>query len=146
MSQKKPMVLVAAAYEHVSDALSALAAIEQLHKDEMIGSYDAAVIDKENGKPHIAKRMDRPRVRVIPEQLGSGTLPRKELKEAAQALTADEAGLIAIGEPTIEKALDKTLADADKVVKRSVDAATDEITSELQEALKAQTGLYMRAG
>ena len=137
MSEKKPMVLVAAAYEHVSDALSALAAIEQLHKDEMIGSYDAAVIDKENGKPHIAKRMDRPRVRVIPEQLGSGTLPRKELKEAAQALTADEAGLIAIGEPTIEKALDKTLADADKVVKRSVDAATDEITSELQEALKA---------
>ena len=131
------MVLVAAAYEHVSDALSALAAIEQLHKDEMIGSYDAAVIDKENGKPHIAKRMDRPRVRVIPEQLGSGTLPRKELKEAAQALTADEAGLIAIGEPTLEKALDKALTNADKVVKRSVDAATDEITSELQEALKA---------
>ena len=137
MSQKKQMVLVAAAYENVSDALSALAAIEQLHKDEMIGSYDAAVIDKENGKPHIAKRMDRPRVRVIPEQLGSGTLPRKELKEAAQALTADEAGLIAVGEPTIGKALDKALANADKVVKQSVDAATDEITSELQEALKA---------
>jgi len=137
VSQKKQMVLVAAAYENVSDALSALAAIEQLHKDEMIGSYDAAVIDKENGKPHIAKRMDRPRVRVIPEQLGSGTLPRKELKEAAQALTADEAGLIAVGEPTIGKALDKALANADKVVKQSVDAATDEITSELQEALKA---------
>ena len=131
------MVLVAAAYEIVSDALAALDAIEQLHKDQMIGSYDAAVIDKENGKPHIAKRMDRPRVRVIPEQLGSGTLPRKELKEAAQALTADEAGLIAVGEPTLEKALDNALADADKVVKRSVDATTDEITSELQEALKA---------
>ena len=137
MSEKESMVLVAASYENVSDALAALAAIEQLHKDKVIGSYDAAVIDKKNGKPHIAKRMDRPRVRVIPEQLGSGTLPRKELKEAAQTLTADQAGLIAVGEPTLEKALDKTLADADKVVKRSVDAATDEITSELQEALKA---------
>jgi uncharacterized membrane protein len=137
VSQKESMVLVAAAYENVSDALSALDAIEQLHKDQMIGSYDAAVIDKENGKPHIAKRMDRPRVRVIPEQLGSGTLPRKELKEAAQALTADQAGLIAVGEPTLEKALDNALADADKVVKRSVDATTDEITNELQEALKA---------
>jgi len=137
VSQKQSMVLVAAAYENISDALSALAAIEQLHKDQMIGSYDAAVIDRENGKPHIAKRMDRPRVRVIPEQLGNGTLPRKELKEAAQALTADEAGLIAVGEPTLEKALDKALANADKVVKRSLDAATDEITSELQEALKA---------
>jgi hypothetical protein len=137
VSQKESMVLVAAAYENVSDALSALDAIEQLHRDEVIGSYDAAVIDKENGKPHIAKRMDRPRVRVIPEQLGSGTLPRKELREAAQALTADEAGLIAVGEPTIAKALDKALANADKVVKHSLDAATDEITSELQEALKA---------
>jgi hypothetical protein len=117
VSQKESMVLVAAAYENVSDALSALDAIEQLHKDEVIGSYDAAVIDKQNGKPHIAKRMDRPRVRVIPEQLGSGTLPRKELKEAAQALTADEAGLIAVGQPTIAKALDKALANADKVVK-----------------------------
>ena len=136
MSQKQPMVLVAAAYENVSDALSALSEIEQMHKDQAIGSYDAAVIDKENGKPHIAKRMDRPRVRVIPEQLGSGTLPRKELKEAAQTLTADQAGLIAVGEPTIEKALDKALTNADKVVKRSMDAATDEISSELQEALK----------
>jgi uncharacterized membrane protein len=137
VNQKKQMVLVAAAYDNVSDALSALASIEQLHKDEMIGSYDAAVIDKQNGKPHIAKRMDRPRIRVIPEQLGAGTLPRKELKDAAETLTADQAGLIAVGEPTIEKTLDKALADADKVVKRSVDAATDEITSELQEALKA---------
>jgi hypothetical protein len=92
VSQKESMVVVAAAYENVSDALSALDAIEQLHKDQMIGSYDAAVIDKENGKPHIAKQMDRPRVRVIPELPGSGTLPRKELKEAAQALTAVRPG------------------------------------------------------
>jgi hypothetical protein len=33
--------------------------------------------------PRIVKRMDRPRVRVIREVLGGGTLPRKELKEAA---------------------------------------------------------------
>ena len=46
------------------------------------------------------------------------------------------AGLIAVGEPTIEKALDKALTSADKVVKRTVDATADEIASELQEALK----------
>ena len=48
-----------------------------------------------------------------------------------------QAGLIAVGEPTIEKGLDKAFAGAAKVVKRSVDATTDEITSELQEALKS---------
>ena len=67
-------------------ALAALDAIEQLHKDEMIGKYDTALIDEESGKPHIAKRMDRPRVRVVPERFGGGTLPRKELHEAAGEL------------------------------------------------------------
>jgi len=111
-----------------------------LHKDKVIGSFDAAVIDQEDGKPHVVKRMDRPGVRVIPEWFGGGTLSRKELHELAGQLTASQAGLIAVGEPTIEKALDKALdkalANAGKVVKRTVDATTDEITSELQEALK----------
>jgi hypothetical protein len=136
MAEKKPVVLYAASYDSVSAALADLDAIEQLHKDEAIGSYDAAVIDQENGKPHIVKRMDRPHVRVIPEWFGGGTLPRKELHEAAQELTASQAGLIAVGEPTIEKAVDQALTGAAKVVKHTMDATADEITSELQEALK----------
>jgi hypothetical protein len=94
------------------------------------------VIDKENGKPHVVKRMDRPHMRVIPEWFGGGTLPRKELHEAAEQLTANQAGLIAIGEPTIEKAIDESLTKATKVVKRTVEASADELTSELREALK----------
>ena len=137
MADKKPMVVYAASYESLSSAEADLEAIEQLHKDKVIGEVDAAVIDKENGKPHVAKRLDRPRVRIIPEWFGGGTLPRKELHEMAGQLTASQAGLIAVGEPTIEKALDKALTKADKVVKRNVDATTDEITSELQEALKS---------
>jgi hypothetical protein len=136
MAEKKQMVVYAAAYESVQAAEADLDAIEQLHKDEAIGQYDAAVIDKENGKPHVVKRMDRPRMRVIPEWFGGGTLPRKELHDAAVQLTANQAGLIAVGEPTIEAALDKSLTKAAKVVKRTVEATTDEVTSELQEALK----------
>src|SRR5580693_665569 len=122
MPDQKPMVVYAATYGSVSAAETDLSAIEALHKAKVIGSFDAAVIDQENGKPHVAKRMDRPGVRVIPEWFGGGTLPRKELHELA--------------EPTIEKALDQALTSADKVVKRTVDATTDEIASELQEALK----------
>jgi hypothetical protein len=137
MAGKDQLILYAAAYENVADALTDLDAIEQLHKDEMIGEYDAAVIDKQNGKPHVVKRMDRPRMRVIPEIFGGGTLPRKELHEAADELIANRAGLIAVGEPTIEKGLDRSLTGAANVVKRSVEATTDEISSELQEALKS---------
>ena len=137
MTDTKQLVVYAAAYETVDAARADLAAIEQLHKDKMIGHYDAAVIDKENGKPHVVKRMDQPYMRVIPEWSGGGTLPRKELHEAAEHLTANQAGLIAVGEPTIEKGLDEVLTKASKVVKRTVEATTDQITSELQEALKS---------
>ena len=61
----------------MEDALDDLNALEMLHEDSIIGKFDSAVIDQENGQPHIAKRMDRPRIRVIPEEFGSGALSRK---------------------------------------------------------------------
>ena len=137
MADTNQMLLYAAAYETVEAALADMDAVEQLHKDKMIGKFDAAVIDQQDGESHIVKRLDRSRLRAIPEWFGGGTLPRKELKEAAEALTANQAGLIVVGEPTVEKGLDKAFTGAAKVVKRSVDATTDEITSELQEALKS---------
>jgi len=136
MAQNENVILYTAEYDSVSAALTDLDAVEQLHKDEVIGKYDAAVIDKEDGKPHIVKRMDRPLIRFIPEAFGGGKLPRKELHEAAQELTANQAGLVVMGEPTIDKALDKALTHAAKVAKRNFDAAADDIASELQEALK----------
>ena len=129
------MLLYAAAYDTLDAALTDMGTVEQLHKDKMIGTFDAAVIDQQDGKAHIVKRMDRSVLRVIPEWFGGGTLPRKELHVAAEVLTANHAGLIVVGEPTIEKGLEKAFPGAAKVVKRSVDATTDEISSELQEAL-----------
>jgi uncharacterized membrane protein len=74
MGAKKQLVVYAAAYETVEAALADLDAIEQLHKDELIGQHDAAVIDKEDGNPHVVKRTDRLHIRVIPECFGGGTL------------------------------------------------------------------------
>jgi len=137
MADKDQLDVYAASFSSVSDAEKALATIEQLYKQGAVGTLDAAVIDKENGKPHVVKRLDRPRIRVIPEWFGGGALPRKELHEAAEELTAEQAGLLVVsGEPAIEKALDKALASAAKVTKHKVDATIDQITSELQEALK----------
>jgi hypothetical protein len=138
MADKKPMVMFAASYYTIPAALEALDAIQQLHKDEMVGSFDAAVVSKDDGKPRIVKRVDRPVTRIIPEEFNGGALPRKELKEAAAELTGNEAGLLAVGEPTIDKGVSKALASAGNVVKRTVDASADEITSELQEALKGK--------
>ena len=66
MADEGNMVLYTALYDSVDEALDYLGAIEQLHEDAIVGKFDAAVIDRENGNPHIVKRMDRPRIRVIP--------------------------------------------------------------------------------
>jgi hypothetical protein len=129
--------LYVAVYESVDSAKADMDDIEQLHEEDLVGKFDAAVVDNENGKPHIVKRMDRPRIRVIPEELGFGPLSRKELKEAAAELSGNEAALIMIGEPTLEKAFDKAVTRAAKTVKNTVDATTDELAAELKGAVKS---------
>jgi hypothetical protein len=134
MAATDSMVLYTAVYGDVTDALSDLDAIEELHKDDLIGKYDAAVIDQENGEGHIVRRMDRPRVRIIPEAFGAGTLRRKELHEAAQQLGPDQSALIVAGEPTLEQGFDKAVRRAAKIIKRTVDATTDQVADEMREA------------
>jgi hypothetical protein len=105
-------------------------------KSPPVAALARIVIDKENGKAHVVERMDHPHVRVIPEWFGGGALTRKELNEAAEELLADEAGLIVVGEATIEPALDKALTGTAKAFKREIEATIDQITGELQEAFK----------
>jgi hypothetical protein len=61
---------------------------------------------------------------------------RVSTEEAAEELLADEAGLIVVGEATIEPALDKVFSGTATVVKREMEATIDQITSELEEAFK----------
>ena len=136
MAEPEYVVVYAATYPTVAAALAVLNTIVHLDKD-VAGPYDAAVVGKENGKAHVIKRMDHPRARIIPEWFGGGTLTRKELDEAAKELLADEAGLIVIGEATIEPAVDQALAGNTTVFKREVEATVDQISSELHTAFGA---------
>jgi hypothetical protein len=137
MASDKEVAVYVAVYNNIDDAFSDLDDIEQMHKDNLIGVYDAAIVDQQNGKPHIAKRLDRPRVRVIPEAFGSGTLKRKELHEAAQELASNQYGMIVVGEPTIEQAFDKAVTRAQKTLKHTVDATADEIADDMKQAAQS---------
>jgi hypothetical protein len=135
MAEQEYVVVYAATYPNVAAARTVLDTIEHPH-EAVAGTYDAAVVDKENGKAHVVKRMDHPHARIIPEWFGGGALTRKELSDAADELLAGEAGLIVIGEATIEPALDEVFTGTPKVFKREIEATVDQITSELQEAFK----------
>jgi uncharacterized membrane protein len=132
---EKDSALYVAVYDSVEAAKADLDAVQQLHEDDLVGKFDAAVVDNEDGKPHIVKRMDRPRARIIPEELGFGPLSRKELKEAAAELGGNQAALIMVGEPTLDKAFDKAVTRAAKTVKQTVDTTTDELARELKGAV-----------
>jgi hypothetical protein len=133
MAELDYVVVYAVAYPTVAAAQAVLDTVGH----HVVGAdYDAAVVENENGKPHVVKRLDHPHTRILPEWLGGGTLTRKELDEAAQELQADHAGLIVVGSAAIEPALDQVLAGTPRVVRREMEASIDEITSELQEAFK----------
>jgi hypothetical protein len=126
-----------AVYDDVDSALADLETFGDLHDVDLIGKYDAAVIDQEDGKPHIVKRVDRPRIQVLPELVGGGALPRGQLHDAAKGLDPGQAALIVVGEPTLEKGFDKAVTATNKVVKESFDADADDLANALVNAAKS---------
>jgi hypothetical protein len=131
MDDEKTIVYTAV-YDNREAALADLETLEALHDRDMLGKYDAAVIDREDGKPHIVKRVAKPAYRIVPELFSGGSLPRKELHEAADELTDSEARLIVVGEPTLEKAFDEAITRALKTAKRSFGSAADDLVSTLK--------------
>ncbi|HSK83571.1 MAG TPA: DUF1269 domain-containing protein [Rubrobacter sp.] len=57
----KPMFLYAGEYESVEDAKSDLEELKELHRDKFVGTYDAAVLTKnEEGKVEIVDKIEKP--------------------------------------------------------------------------------------
>lgn len=139
MTKERDLAYYVAVYDSVDSAKADLDALEQLHKADLVGTFDAAIVDKENGKPHIVKRMARPMVQVIPDVFGDdfAWLPYDELHGAAAELNASEAGLIVVGEPTLDVAFDKAVTHATKTLKHVVDATADEVAKEMKDAGEA---------
>jgi hypothetical protein len=121
-----------AVYDDVNSALTDLDAIGELHGDDVVGKYDAAVVDQEDGRPHIVKRIDNPRINLLPELVGKGALPSGELKNAAMELDRGEAALIFVGEPTLDKAFDRAVTHANKIAKQQFDSTTDDLATALR--------------
>jgi hypothetical protein len=121
-----------AVYDDVDSAVADLDALGKLHDDKVVGRYDAAVVDLENGKPHIVKRVDNPRVNVLPELVGKGALPSGEVKDAAKGLGEGQAALIFVGDPTLDKAFEQAVTHAKKVAKQEFGRTADQLTDALR--------------
>ena len=123
-----------AVYDDVDSAVADLDALGKLHDEVVVGKYDAAVVDLENGKPHIVKRVDNPRVNVLPELVGKAALPSGEVKDAAKGLGQGQAALIFVGDATLDKAFEQTVTRATKLAKQEFGSRADQLTDALRGA------------
>jgi uncharacterized membrane protein len=159
--------LFIATYSDPAGAEEDYEAIKELHKEKMIGTYDAAVITKgENGKVHIHKR-EKPTQHgawggvavgavlglLFPPGLIVGAaaggliggaighfwkgMSRKDVLELGEVIDDGEAALIVVGESKLEAYIEKTIKKADKQISRQIEMDRKEFDREIREAAKA---------
>jgi hypothetical protein len=142
---KRPMLYVGA-YDSAFHALKDIDALEQLHAHNVVGAYDAAVVDMAHGRPRIVRSDDHPRIRAIPERLGSWPLPRSALKEAAKLLSGHDAALVVLGDPATADGLQRAMTHAAGVAQHDFDDTPDVIGTTLIDAFESSRAMTHGAG
>ena len=152
-----PMFLYAGEYESVDDAKADLDELKQLHDEQFVCTYDAAVLTKEDGKVKIVDKIEKPTQHggwaglavgaavglffppsvLVSGLVGAGAgavighlrggMSRSDLKEIGEMLEESESALIVVGEATIERGVDEAIKHAKKQMKKEVRADAREI-------------------
>jgi uncharacterized membrane protein len=162
----KPVFLYAAVYDQIADAEADYEAVFDLHAAGAIGTFDSAVVRKEDdGKVRVTKT-EKPTqhgawtgaavgalVGIIfpPAMLGSAIvgagaggltghltkgISRGDLKELGDELEAGTAAVIVLAESRIEEQLEAATTRANKLIEKQVDADADEFKREIEAADK----------
>ncbi len=162
----KPVFLYAAIYNDIDDAEADYEAVFDLHAAGAIGTFDSAVIRKEDdGKVRVTKT-EKPTqhgawtgagvgalvgILFPPAILGaaivgagaggltghlSGGISRGDLKDLGDELEAGTAAVIVFGESRIEEQLEKALTRANKLIEKQVNADAEELERQIDAAAK----------
>jgi uncharacterized membrane protein len=162
----RPVFIYAATYATPGDADADYQALLDLHAAELVGTYDVAVITKDDeGKVHVSKH-EKPTqhgawtgigvgallgVLFPPSILGAAAVggvtggvighlargtSRGEMKDLGELLEDGQAALIVVGESRLEEQLDKALTRAQKSMEKEIDADSKELERELRQAEK----------
>ena len=139
--------------------------VKDLHSAGAIGTYDAAVVDKDaEGKVHVHKH-EKPTqhgawsglavgavvgLLFPPAIIASGVvgaaagglighlwrgMSRSDLRELGEALDDGEAALVVIGKSKLEETLNKELRRAERTYEKEIDADQAELRRELDQAI-----------
>lgn len=160
MSKNKDVFVYLGTYSDEGEAEQDLHAVKDLHEAGVIGTYDAAVVAKDNGDIHVHK-VEKPTQHGVWTGLGVGAvvgvlfppalvgtalaggvagglvghftrgMSRKDLKDLGESLDEGDAALIVIGRDRLSEKLDKAVTHANKLVEREVDMEGRELERQL---------------
>ncbi len=159
----KPVFLYAAIYDRTEDAEADYEAVFGLHAAGAIGTFDAAVVEKQDGKVHVHKT-EKPTQHgawtgiavgaiagiLFPPSILAGAIvgggaggvighlwrgmSRSDLKDLGEGLDEGNAALIVVGESKLDELLEKATTRARKVIEKEIDADAEQLKRELKEA------------
>ncbi len=162
----KPVFLYAAIYDDIPDAEADYEAVADLHAAGLIGTFDAAVIEKRDGEVHVHKT-EKPTQHgawtgiavgavagiLFPPSIIAGAIvgggaggvighlwrgmSRSDLKDLGEELDEGAAALIVVGESKIGEQIEKAVTRARKTVEKEIDAEAEELKRELRAAEQA---------
>ena len=161
----RPVFLYAAVYDDVAHAEADYQTVFDLHAAKAIGTFDAAVIEKEDDKVHVHKR-EKPTQHGAWTGIGVGALvgilfppsiigsaivggaaggvaghlwrgmSRSDLKDLGEGLDDGNAALIVMGESKIDEEIQKAATHARKVLQKQVNADSADVKKEIETAEK----------
>jgi uncharacterized membrane protein len=148
-------------YDDRDDALADYDAVKELHRDRVIGTYDAAIVARDDeGKVHVMKH-EKPTQHgawsglaigallglVFPPGVIAGGiigatagglighfregLSRSDLKHLGDTLATGECALVVIGQERLEQALAEAMRHAARTVEKQIDADAAQVRREL---------------
>ena len=166
----RPVFLYAALYDDIADAELDYEAVFDLHAMGAIGTFDSAVIRREeDGKVRVTKT-EKPTqhgawtgaavgavagILFPPAILGSaivgasagglighlsGGVSRGALKDLGDELEPGNAAVIVFGESKIEEQLEKAMTRANKLIEEQIEADAEELKREIDKAAKEDAG------
>ncbi len=166
MADDKEVFLFIGTYSNVQDAQSDYKAVKELHRQGIIGTYDAAVVEKDaQDRVHVHKHEK-------PTQHGAWTgiavgavvglltplsllgaaiiggaagglaghlwrgMSRKDMKELGETLDEGQAALVVIGRSELAKRIEKATERAQKRIEKQLKVDSKELEKELEHASK----------
>lgn len=163
---ENPTFLFVAAYGSEDDAFADYEDLKALHAAGLVGTYDAAVVTKSDGKVHVHKH-EKPTQHGAWTGLGVGALlgilfppsliasgvvgataggvighlwhgmSRSDVRELGTLLDDGQAGLVVIGTSKVEAEVAKALGRAQQRIAKQLDAEADELDRQLRTAAAA---------